>query len=161
MANTHVMIRTDNMAGTTQGKYLVSLRVAAEIDNGLVVAVGGYEDGAREVRTYTTPAVNTDLGKIAILASEEVDKERAFNAVGEFTNKKGSIARGYFLEHGDIFSVTEGAFDKKPTVGSIVELQAGNKLKVVSAATSGSTTVGTCDAIETDGATTWYVIRVA
>jgi len=37
MAN-HAMFRSDNMAGTTQGKYLVSVRVPEAIDNGCVVA---------------------------------------------------------------------------------------------------------------------------
>ncbi len=70
------------------------------------------------------------------------------------------IARCYILEHGDMFAVTAGAFDVVPTVGKVIEAQAANKMKVVATATSTSTTIGECIAVETDGATTWYVVRV-
>lgn len=159
MAN-HAMFRSDNMAGTTQGKYLVSVRVPEAIDNGCVVAYGAYEDGAREVRTCAAPEANTELGKIAILGSEEVKKAVKYDVVGEFTNEKGTPARGYIPEHVDVFSVTAEAVDGAIKVGSILELQAGSyKMAAVDAAT-GATVVGVCEAVEQDGATTWYVIRV-
>ncbi len=159
MAN-HAMFRSDNMAGTTQGKYLVSVRVPEAIDNGCVVAYGAYEDGAREVRTCAAPESNTELGKIAILGSEEVKKAVKYDVVGEFTNEKGTPARGYIPEHADVFSVTAEAVDGAIKVGSVLELQAGSyKMAAVDAAT-GATVVGVCEAVEQDGATTWYVIRV-
>jgi hypothetical protein len=159
MAN-HAMFRSDNMAGTTQGKYLVSVRVPEAIDNGCVVAYGAYEDGAREVRTCEAPAADTALGKIAILGSEEVNKAVKFDTVGGFTNEKGVPARGYIPEHADAFSVTAEAVDGTIKVGSFLELQAGSyKMAAVDVAT-GATVVGVCEAVEQDGATTWYVIRV-
>lgn len=163
----HAMFRSDNLEGIHDGKYLASLRISADngLDNGLVVKVGALEEGSREVRACTTPAANDALGTIAILGSEEVDNTKKYNAVGEFTNKKGSIARGYILTHLDTFSVTADALEAAEgytyVVGTtIVELQAKNKLKAVSSATSGSTTIGKLEAIEPDGDVTWYVFRV-
>lgn len=160
MATTHAMFRADNMAGTTQGKYLVSLRVTADIDNANVVAVGAYEEGAREVKVYAAPETNTAIGKIAILGSEEVDKSVKGNTVGGFTNKKGTIARGYILEHGDVFSATAEAFDKAPTVGATIEVKAGDTKMAVVESASGATVIGTCEAVEMNGNVTWYVVRV-
>lgn len=166
MAN-HVMFRSDNLAGTTQGKYLVSIRIDADIDNGMLVTVGPYETGAREVRQCSPIAATTEIGDIAVLGSEEVNKEVSFDTVNGFTNKKGSIARGYVLEHGDCFSVTAGAFSTIPTVGATIYAEVG-KNTMTNAADDGAASgkvnnvkIGKCEAIEKDGATTWYVIRVA
>lgn len=163
----HAMFRSDNMEGTNDGKYLVSLYVSTEagLDNGCVVKVGGYKSGEREVRSYTTPAANDALADIAILGSEEINKSKKYDLVGDFTNAYGSIARGYKLVRGDIFAVTKEALATADnytfTVGTtICELQAGHKLKAADSVTSGSTQVGVLEAIEADGATTWYVFRV-
>lgn len=160
MAN-HIMFRADNMAGTHDGRYLASVRIgASDMDNGMLVALDDYETGAREVRTVTTPTATTPKGKLAILGSEEVDREKTFDTIREFTNKAKSIARAYVLADLDVFSVTEGAFDANPSVGKIIEAQAGNKMKVTDSLTASSTKIGECIAVETDGDTTWYVIRV-
>ena len=157
------MFRADNLAGTTQGKYLASIRMTADLENGAVVVPGSYETGAREVRACAAPAAGDAIGKIAILGSEEVVKEAKYNAVGGFTNKTGTVARGYILEAGDIFSVSAEGFETVPTVGAAVKVAAGKtKLGTTDAKDSGSSdiTIGTCIAIEQDGATTWYVVRV-
>lgn len=163
----HAMFRSDNMEGTNDGKYLVSLYVSTDagLDNGCVVKVGNYKTGEREVRTYTTPAANDALADIAILGSEEVIKDKKFDNIADFTNAKGSIARGYKLVRGDIFSVTKEALATADNytfvVGTtICELQAGTKLKAADSVTSGSTQVGILEAVENDGDATWYVFRV-
>ena len=154
------MFRSDNLAGTTQGKYLVSVRMAEDLENGSIVVPGAYEDGAREVRACAAPEADTAIGKIAILGSEDVNKEVKYDTIGAFTNKSGSIARGYILEHGDIFSVTAEAISGTANVGSTLAVEAGSyKMKAVESA-SGATVIGECVAIEQDGATTWYVVRV-
>ncbi len=156
MAN-HVMFRSDAMAGTTLGQYLVSLRVATEIDNGLLVAVGALEDGQREVKTMAAITADTKVGAIAVLGSEEVDKEKGYNTVGGFTNKAGTIARGYIFHDGGAYAVTAGAFEGGvPTKGAKIYAKAGSNKHH----TTGDVEFGTCEAIETDGATTWYVIRI-
>lgn len=157
MAN-HVMFRSDAMAGTTLGQYLVSLRVAADIDNGMLVAVGALEEGEREVKTMASITNTTKLGAIAVLGSEEVNKAKSYDTVGEFTNEKGSIARGYILHNGGAYAVTAGAFDgAAPAKGAKIYAKAGSNKHF----TAGDVEIGTCEAIETEGATVWYVIRVS
>ena len=156
MAN-HAMFRSDAMAGTTLGQYLVSLRVATEIDNGMLVAVGALEDGQREVKAMAAITADTKVGAIAVLGSEEVDKEKTFDTVGGFTNKVGTIARGYILHDGGAYSVTANAFEGAvPTKGAKIFAKAGSNKHF----TTGDVEIGTCEAIEVDGATTWYVIRI-
>jgi hypothetical protein len=146
------------MAGTTLGQYLVSLRVATEIDNGMLVAVGALEDGQREVKTMAAITADTKVGAIAVLGSEEVDKEKTFDTVGGFTNKVGTIARGYILHDNGAYSVTAEAFDGSvPAKGAKVFAKAGSNKHH----TAGDVEIGVCEAVETDGATTWYVIRIA
>ena len=163
----HAMFRSDNMEGTHDGKSLVSLYINVDggLDNGCVVKVGALKTGEREVRACSTPAANDALGNIAILGSEEVVADKKYNAIGDFTNAKGSIARGYILRKGDFFSVTADALAAADnytyTPGTtIVELQAGTKLKAVNSLTSGSTKVADLEAVEVDGAVTWLVFRV-
>lgn len=156
MAN-HVMFRSDAMAGTTLGQYLVSLRATDEIDNGMLVAVGALEDGQREVKAMAAIAADTKVGAIAVLGSEEVDKEASFDTVGGFTNKAGTIARGYILHDNGAYAVTAGAFEGNvPTKGAKVYAKAGSNKHH----TAGDVEIGICEAIENDGATTWYVIRI-
>lgn len=154
----HAMFRADNMAGTTLGQFLVSLRVASDIDNGLLVAIGSLEAGEREVKSIAAITAETKLGSIAVLGSEEVDKEKKIDVIGDFTNKAGSIARGYVLCHGGVYSVTAEAFEgTAPEKNAKVFAKASsNKM-----ATAGDVEIGVCEAIEKDGATTWYVIRIA
>lgn len=163
----HAMFRSDNMEGTIDGKFLVSLYVSTDggLDNGSVVKVGGLKTGEREVRSYTTPAVDDSIDDIAILGSEEVVKDKKYNGLGDFTNLKGTIARGYKLVKGDLFSVTADALDAADnytyTPGTtICELKAGTKLKVADSVTSGSTQVGVLEAAEAQDGVTWYVFRV-
>lgn len=151
----HAMFRSDNMAGTTLGQFLATVRVDADTDNGTLVAIGAYEEGSREIRT-TMPVSEGGIDCMAILGSEEVDKERPFNTVGEFTNKAGSLARAYILHPGDTYAVTAEAFaGAAPKVGDGV----GSDDNGRHVANNG-TTVGVCVAIENEGATMWYVIAV-
>lgn len=152
--------RSDNMSGTTLGKDLVSLKFKASgndaaIENGNVVVVGKYIAG--EVREATVPAASSDKNVIAVIGSEEIIKSKKNNTLGEFINEAGVISRGYRLRSGDLFSVTAEALAGTPAVGSLVELQADTKLKVVTTATAGSTTIGKI--VLNEGI--WYVIEVA
>lgn len=144
----HGVIRTDGMSGTTLGKDLVTLKSNSDLDNGSVVVVGALYEGEREARQISTPTASSALKDIAIIASPEVDKSKSYNNLNEFYNKAGSEMRGYRLVSHDTFSLTADAYEGTAAVGSIVELQAKTKLKVVASATQGSTTVGKIIAIE-------------
>jgi len=158
----YACVRTDNMSGTTLGKDTVSVKyyvstTPTAIENGNVVLVGDLMTGEREVRKATAPAANSPLGSIALIASEEVVKDKDVAFLNEFRNEAGEIARGYRLASHDVFAVTADALAGTAEVGSVIELQAGTKLKAVAELTSGSTKVGTCIALEGE----WIVIEVA
>jgi hypothetical protein len=169
MANVkHGVIRTDRMYGTDVGANLVSVKymgagtTEAAIDNGCVVALDGLMAGQREIYKGITPAANTALGKIALIATPEVMYDERKKNLEDYENEAGVTCRGYILHSNDIFSVTAEALDAAAAiaVGNIVEVQAGVKLKVVASATSGSTAVGKVIAIEKAGRYTYYVIQV-
>lgn len=152
----HAIFRSDSMSGTVHGKHLVTVRVTEDLDNGLIIVPGALEAGEREVRAYEAPTADATIGKIAILGSEEVDTDVKFDTVGGFYNKKGTLARAYILEHEDMFSVSAEGWKAVPAVGDAVKVAAG-EMKL---GTAGDITIGECIAIEQDGTTTWYVVRV-
>lgn len=159
----YAIVRTDLMSGTKQPADLVSVKyqvstVDTAIENGNVALVGALATGEREVYLATTPAADSALNDIVLIATPELNYDERLKNLNQFRNEAGEIARGYRLRSGNIFSVTAEALTATtPAVGNIVELQADTKLKVVSSLTSGSTKVGTVIAIEGD----YIVIRVA
>lgn len=149
------VIRVENASGTTLGKDLFSLKCESAIENGHVVVVGDYVSG--EVRAFSTPAADTAMGKVAIIASEEIVKTKGNNTLAEFRNEAGSIARGYRLVSGDIYGLTAECFEGTPEKGNVVELMAGTKLKTVKSATGGSTVVGKI--VDVEGK--YFVVEIA
>lgn len=163
----HGVVRTDLLAGTDVRSELVSVRyqpsdTMTDIDNGNVVLLGALEDGSRTVYKGATPAANSGLKDIALIASPEVIYNEHIHGLENYYNEAGKISRGYRLHQKDIFSVTADALDAAatPEVGNIVELQAGTKLKVVSSATASTTTVGKIIDINVVGRFTFYVVEV-
>ena len=72
------IIRTDLMSGTKQPADLVSLRFydaedsQAEVENGVIVELQGYEDGEREIMKAVAAKAGADLNECAIVAGVEV-----------------------------------------------------------------------------------------
>lgn len=163
----HAVVRTDNMTGTDVRSQLVSIKymgadgaTPTEIDNGNVLKVGALMDGEREVYVGETPAADTAIGDVVLIASVEVMYDERKKNLDEYVNEENKICRGYRLHSGDIFSVTAEALSAVPKVGNIVELAASTKLNVVETATAESTVVGSVIAIDVVGRYTYYVIKV-
>lgn len=173
----YAVVRTDKLLGTQGFPQIASFKffatvnneeVGAEIENGNVVDIsaGLITDAddvviTREEYKAVAPTASTAKKDILLVANPEVDRTKKFNSLDEFINKAGMPVRGYYLHENDIFSVTDEALDGTPAVGSIVELQAGTKLKVVASATNGSTTIGKIIQIEQVGSKKFNVIQVA
>lgn len=140
----YAVITREKMASEYDGTKRVSLKINEDLQNGSVVVVGDLVSGKREVFATTKPTATTKLTDIAILTTPEVDADERKKNLSDFTNKAASLlpATGDYLTARDIFSLTAEGFDGTPAVGNIVELQADYKLKVVSSATAGSTSVG-------------------
>ena len=163
------VVRTDNLHatdvranGVVSLKYIVSGK-EKEIENGCVLKLGGLMDGEREVHSASNVAATDKLSDIVLVASPEVMYDERKKNLDEFINEAGVIVRGYKLHEGDDFGLTIDAIStslSKISVNNVVELAAGTKLSVVSAASSGSTVVGHIKAIEEAGRYTYYVIHV-
>lgn len=169
----YAIVRTDKMFGTDNRNGMVSARYVVDttetaIENGNVVRLDGlYSYGSptvyeREIYKAVTPAANSPLKDIVLVATPEVVKGDGKNGLENFRNEAGDAIRGYHLVTNDIFSVTKDALDgvSSPAIGNLVELKAGTKLNVASSATSGSTQVGKIIAINVVSGKTFYVIQV-
>lgn len=174
----HAVVRTDLMTGTDvcadlrSFKYMGAGTTPTDIDNGNVVKLTALAEGEREIWTAVTPAANTPIKEIVLVATPEVMYDERKKNLDEFYNEAKKACRGYVLHSKDIFSVTAEALtvpaptseDDDPfeiEVGNIVELAADTKLHVVASATASTTTVGKIIAIDVVGAYTYYVIEVA
>lgn len=167
----HALIRLDVMLGNNamsavkSGMYYSSYTNAttntpAAIDNANVVEVKDIlVSGDRELWVCTTPTASSK--KLAIVTTPEVDYDERLT-IFDWQNKAGKPIRIHLLSEmvGQVFSATAEAFNTTPTIGDIVEAQAGTKMKVVASATSGSTTIGKIVDTEDVNGTTFYVVRV-
>lgn len=169
MANKYAVVRTDRMSGTDDRARLVSVRyqpsdTMTAIENGNIVLLGDLESGSREIFKGDTPEASSALRDVVLIASPEVMYDERLRNLDEYINEAGKISRGYRLHTHCEFSVTAEALDAASddllAVGSIVELQADTKLKVVASATQGSTVVGKIFDINVVGRYTYYAIEV-
>lgn len=171
MALIHPVVRTDNMVGTDVRAQLVSIEylgangaTPTEIENGMILKMNGLkvkdDVTEREIYVGATPAANTALRDVVLVASPEVMYDEHKHNLDEFINPANKPARGYRLHSGATFGLTANAFDGTPEKGKIVELEAGLKLKVVSSLTSGSTKVGKIIAEEKAGRYTYFVVEI-
>lgn len=162
MANKYCVIRTDALAGTHQNADLVSLRFynaedkVAEVENGVIVELKGYEEGQREVMKAVAATSASKLNDCAIVAAPEVMYDERKHNLDEFINEAGKAVRGYIPRSRNIFSVTAEGFvnGSVPAVGGKVGIGANGKLD---AAAEG---FGECVHIETAGRYTYYAIEI-
>lgn len=114
----HVVAESSLLKATEVG-HIYSLRMHEDMDNGSIVSVGDwveaqvyaskdFEKGTRPVFILTPPlGYNSD--------------RREYQDECYFYNAKDEIARGYELNDGDIFTVSEIAFDGNPEVGKFID----------------------------------------
>jgi hypothetical protein len=162
MADKYAVIRTDLMYGTDNRAGLVSLRFyddkgnVAEVENGTIVKLKGFEDGQREVYKAVAAQSGDNLDECAIVAAPEVMYDERLHNLDEFISEAGTAVRGYVPHARDLFSVTaEGFVDGKvPEVGGNVGIGTNGKLDA-----SGSG-FGACTEIDVGGRYTYYCIEV-
>lgn len=158
----YAVIRTDLMSGTKQPADLVSLRFydasgnKAEVENGVIVKLQGYEDGEREVMKAVAASAGDDLNDCAIVAAPEVMYDERKKNLDEFINEAGKAVRGYIPRSRNVFSVTKEGFvgGTAPTKGTEVGIGTGGK---IDAAGKG---LGVCVDVEVVGRYTYYAIKI-
>lgn len=168
VVRTDKMFGTDNRGGVESVKYMGSGTTATAIENGNVVKLDGLlavagsnpTDYERQIFKGVTPAADSNIDEVVLICSPEVMYDERKKDLAEFRNEAGDVCRAYRFHTGDIFSVTADGLTGTCAIGSVIELQAGIKLKAVNSATSGSTKVGKCVDVETVGPYTFYVIQV-
>lgn len=158
----YTVIRTDLLSGTKQPADIVSLRFygadgnPAEVENGTIVKLQGYEDGEREVMKAIAATASDDLNECAIVAGVEVMYDERKKNLDEFINEAGKAVRGYIPRSRNVFSVTKEGFvgGTVPTKGATVGIGTGGKIDAA------ATGLGVCADIEVAGRYTYYVIKL-
>lgn len=158
----YTVIRTDLMSGTKQPADLVSLRFygadgnVAEVENGVIVKLEGYEDGEREVMKAVAATAGADLNECAIVAGVEVMYDERKKNLDEFINEAGKATRGYMPRSRNVFSVTKEGFvgGTTPVKGGKVGIGTGGKIDAA------GTGLGECVDVEIAGRYTYYTIKI-
>lgn len=158
----YCVIRTDLMSGTKQPADLVSLRFynaegeMAEVENGVIAKLQGYEDGQREVMKAVAAVAGDDLNECAIIAAPEVMYDERKHNLDEYINEKGKAVRGYIPRSRNMFSVTVDGFVGKvaPEKGAEVGIGANGKIDAA------GTGLGKCVDIDVAGRYTYYTIQI-
>lgn len=158
----YTVIRTDLMSGTKQPADLVSLRFydaegkQAEVENGVVVLLQGYEEGEREVQKAVVATADADLNDCAIVAGVEVPYDERKGNLDEYINEAGKAVRGYIPRSRNMFAVTADGFVGKvvPAKDAAVGIGEGGKLDAA------GTGFGTCVDIDVAGRYTYYTIKI-
>jgi hypothetical protein len=159
----YCVIRTDLMSGTKQPADLVSVRFydgegnKAEVENGVIVHLEGYEEGEREVIKAVAATSGSALGECAIIANPEVMYDERLKNLDQYINEAGKAVRAYIPRSRNLFSVTKEGFvgGTVPAVGDEVGIGEGGKID------ASGTGLGTCEHIEVAGRYTYYTIRLA
>ena len=162
MADKYCVIRTDLMSGTKQPADLVSFRFydaegnAAEVENGVIVKLEGYEEGEREVMKAVAATAGADLNECAIAAGVEVMYDERKKNLDEYVNEAGKIVRGYIPRSRNMFSVTKEGFVGGAVAAKGAEVGIGEGGKLDAAGTG----FGTIMAVEAAGRYTYYVVKI-
>lgn len=159
----YAVIRTDLLSGTKQPADIISLRFygsdgnPAEVENGVIVKLEGYEDGEREVMKAKAASASDDLNECAIVAGVEVMYDERKKNLDEYINEAGKSVRGYIPRSRNVFSVTKDGFvnGTVPTKGADVGIGDGGKID------ASGTGLGKCVDIEVAGRYTYYAIKIA
>lgn len=157
----NAVIRTDLMHGTKNPDMLVSLRfyandAVAEVENGVIVELKGYEDGQREVMKAVAATADSNLADCAVIVAPEVMYDERKKNLDEYINEAGKAVRGYRLVDRNIFSLTAEGFvgGTAPALNGKVGVGANGKLDAA------GTGFGECVHIETAGRYTYYAIKI-
>ena len=134
--NTHIICESTNILSSNfGGGHIYSIAITEDMDNGLLVARGVYNDKQYEDETWTMKKYAAGDEPLLLLNPPVVpftalktyaDEDRFYN------DPKDGAVRAYTLRLGDRFSLSEVAFDKAPEEKKYVTFDAAGKVyKVV------------------------------
>lgn len=117
-AKKHVVCESSLLKSTEVG-HIYSLQCHEDLDNGAIVSVGNWV----EAQVFASKDFAAGERPVLILTPAlgyNSDRKEYQNEC-YFYNAKGEIARGYELNDGDIFTISEDAFAGTPEVGKFVD----------------------------------------
>lgn len=105
------IVRLDNMSGNLDRSQVKSARyykdgAKAEVENGVIVAIGALEEGEREIHKVVD-VTDKDVF-VGIITTPEVIYDQRVIGDGDlanFKNEEGDTIRVHVLHEGDIFSI--------------------------------------------------------
>ena len=120
------ILRLDVMSGNRDNSQVKSARyynadAVAAVENGTIVAIGGLDEGEREVHKVT-PVAESDV-LVGIVSTPELKYDQnglGDSALANFKNEAGDVIRVHVLHEGDIFSIAN--------LDSTADLACGAKL---------------------------------
>lgn len=112
----HVVAESSRLKATGAG-HIYDLKMAKDTDNGTIVSVGDHVEGqVFMAKDY----VAGEAAYLVLTSPLAYNGKRVWSDEKYFYNAKDEIARAYELYVGDIYTVSEEAFDGKPAVGKYV-----------------------------------------
>ena len=131
----HIIAESTNILSTNfGGGHIYSIAITEDMDNGLLVARGVYNDKQYEDETWTMKKYAAGDEPLLLLNPPVVPFTalKTYADEDRFYNAKGDRVRAYTLRIGDRFSLSEVAFDKVPEEKKYVTYDAAGKVyKVV------------------------------
>ena len=131
----HIIAESTNILSTNfGGGHIYSIAITEDMDNGLLVARGVYNDKQYEDETWTMKKYAAGDEPLLLLNPPVVPFTalKTYADEDRFYNAKGDRVRAYTLRVGDRFSLSAVAFDKVPEEKKYVTYDAAGKVyKVV------------------------------
>lgn len=165
----YAVVRTDNLSGIVDGSKLItgifySGTNETAVDNGAIVTIGDMVDPIRDTYKVTANAtgglnVAGTPGKLALVATPELNYGEGSLDIAQFTNKAAALLRCYVLESGDVFSVTKEAFSTEPGSTDVYATLTNGSEKMTASAT-GTGAFGKIIKTDVIAGKKFYVIRV-
>ena len=114
----HVVAESSLLKATGTG-HIYSLKCHDNLDNGSIVSVGEWV----EAQVFNSKEYAAGEHPVLILTPPlgYNSDRKEYQDECYFYNAKDEVARGYELHDGDIFTVSEIAFDGTPEVGKFVD----------------------------------------
>ena len=113
----HVVAESSRLTATGAG-HIYDLEMIEDTDNGSIVAVGAHVEGQLfKAKAYAAG----DKPYLVLTPPLAYNGRRGQSDEKYFYNATGEVARAYELYVGDIYTVSENAFDSAPTVGQYVD----------------------------------------
>ena len=112
----HVVAESSRLKATGVG-HIYDLKMTKDTDNGTIVSVGAHVEGqVFEAKDY----VAGETPYLVLTSPLAYNGRKAWSDEKYFYNAKNEIARAYELHVGDIYTVSEDAFDGEPAEGKYV-----------------------------------------